>query len=112
MAKDWLDKSFLEIIIVSGSPAGISQRSQEPGAPSPINFLVSVDGIYSIRDVINVLSASDDKLKALILDQESERLKGNALVVVNGVHFDLLQGMDTPIKAGDVIRLIPFLFGG
>jgi molybdopterin converting factor small subunit len=34
------------------------------------------------------------------------------MLVLNGIHTDLLAGMDTLIKSGDQLLLIPYLAGG
>jgi molybdopterin converting factor small subunit len=51
-------------------------------------------------------------LKKLILDEKTSKIKGNTLIIINGTHMDLLGGLDTPVKVGDNLILVPFLAGG
>ena len=112
MSQSWLDKSSLEILFVRGSPFGVSADSKDPNAPFPIHFFIPNDDVYSLRSVISELVAFNKRLGELILDKETGILKGNTMLVLNGTHTDLLAGMDTLIKSGDRLLLIPYLAGG
>ncbi len=112
MSQSWLDKSFIKILFVRGTQIGISVDSRGADAPFPIHFYIPDDDVYSLRSVIKELAAFNERLRELILDEETGTLKGNAMLVLNGTHTDLLAGMDTLIKSGDRLLLIPYLAGG
>jgi len=107
-----LDKSFLTILFIRGIPFGISADSIDADATPPIRFRIPNDGVYSLQSVIKELAAFDKHLKELILDRGTGTLKGSTMLVLNGTHTDLLAGMDTLIKRGDRLLLIPYLAGG
>jgi molybdopterin converting factor small subunit len=65
-----------------------------------------------LGSVVKELTAFDERLGELILHKETGKLKGNAMLVLNGTHSDLLEGMDTLLKNGDRLLLIPYLSGG
>ncbi len=112
MSRSWLDKSFLTIIFIRGNLFGISVDSRDADAAFPIKFCIPNDDVYSLQSVIKELTAFNEHLKELILDKETGTLKGSTMLVLNGTHTDLLAGMDTLIKRGDRLLLIPYLAGG
>jgi molybdopterin converting factor small subunit len=94
-----------------GTPFGISADSIDADVPFPIHFCVP-DDVYSLQSVIKELTSFNEYLNKVILDKKTGTLKGNAMLVLNGTHTDLLAGMDTLIKSGDQLLLIPYLAGG
>ena len=109
-----IDKGYFEIEVIAGASLGFEKASSKGEVlPSRLGFCVPDDGnVYTVRDVVSELSSYDRPLGELILDAKTGRLKGNSLFVVNGLHLDLLRGLDTSIKKGDKLVLIPFLDGG
>ncbi len=57
-----------------------------------------------LRELLNAVLARHN-LRDLLLD-ESGNLKPYARVLVNGRFSELLQGLDTPVRDGDIIVLI------
>jgi len=112
MSHSWLDKSFLTILFIRGTPFGISVDSRDADAAGPIHFFIPNDDVYSLQNVIKELAAFNKHLKELILDKETGTLKGSTMLVLNGIHTDLLAGMDTLVKRGNRLLLIPYLTGG
>jgi molybdopterin converting factor small subunit len=108
------DTSFLEIKVISGSVFGLKRvSSDETELPSLLSLQLPDNAqIYTIRDLVKELSSAHGLLKKLILDEKSSRVKGNIQIIINGTHMDLLGGLDTPIKVGDNLIVIPFLAGG
>ena len=51
-------------------------------------------------------------LKQSLNDQKSEELKSNALIMVNGREISVLDGLETKLKDGDELVLIPVVHGG
>ncbi|GAF92592.1 unnamed protein product, partial [marine sediment metagenome] len=58
------------------------------------------------------LSSGYEQLEKVIWDRKTRRLLGNTLIILNGTHIDLLAGLDTTIKVGDRVTLLPFIAGG
>jgi len=64
---------------------------------------------YFIQDICSVLGP---KFKAVFLDLESNSPLPNSLILVNGREVSTLKGLDTEIRKGDVITLLPITHGG
>lgn len=108
------DTNSLEIEVISGSVFGFKGvSSDEVEIPSFLSLQIPDNAqIYTLRDLLRELSPAYALLKKLILDNKTGRLKGNTLIILNETHVDLLGGLDTPLKVGDNLVLIPFLAGG
>jgi molybdopterin converting factor small subunit len=108
------DKSSLEIEMIAGAAFGLEGPSSGGSSmPSPLRLCIPDDSqVYTIRNLVSELSSNYQQLEKLILDRKTGRLKGNALIILNGTHMDLLRGLDTPIKVDDRVVLLPFMVGG
>lgn len=65
----------------------------------------------TVRELIDAIGQADPALKTKMLDKNGE-LSGVVHVMVDGRNVMWLQGMDTIIRAGDDIALIPPAAGG
>jgi molybdopterin converting factor small subunit len=108
------DKGWLTIEVITGVDFGLEKASSnQQDMPDQLRFHVPDDSKdYTVRDLVSELSANYEKLGNLILNGKTGRLKGNALIILSGTHIDLLNGLDTPIKVGDRLELIPIIAGG
>jgi molybdopterin synthase sulfur carrier subunit len=52
------------------------------------------------------------KLKRSLIDQQLEDPRPNTLILVNGREISVLDGLETQVKDGDEVVLIPFVHGG
>jgi molybdopterin synthase sulfur carrier subunit len=83
--------------------------------PTPLRSLtkgeekVSADGA-TVRAVINHLEEKHPGLKERLLDDKGIRRFVNLYLGDEDVRF--LQGLDTPLKAGDELSIIPAIAGG
>jgi molybdopterin synthase sulfur carrier subunit len=83
--------------------------------PTPLRSLtkgeeqVSADGA-TVRAVINHLEQKHPGLKERLLDDKGIRRFVNLYLGDEDVRF--LQGLDTPLKAGDELSIIPAIAGG
>jgi len=68
--------------------------------------------VYTLRDLVSALSSKDKHLEELILDRKTGRIRGNTVILLNGTNMDVLSGLDTPLKVGDRVAVVPFLAGG
>ena len=66
----------------------------------------------SIRELINELIKELPELKRSLIDQQLEDPRPNALILVNGMEISVLNGLETKLKGGDEIVLVPVVHGG
>lgn len=67
----------------------------------------------TVRKVIQKLADSlSAEAKRLLVDPELNDPRPNALILVNGKEISVLKGLETEIKEGDEVTLIPVAHGG
>ena len=68
----------------------------------------------TVRAVIAEITSRSDlrELKQLVLDGETRDPRPNALIMVSGREIGTLEGLDTKLKAGDELCLLPIAHGG
>ena len=69
-------------------------------------------GDISIRALINEITKEMPALKRSLIDQQLEDPRPNALILVNGREISVLNGLETKLKDGDEIVLVPVVHGG
>jgi molybdopterin synthase sulfur carrier subunit len=69
-------------------------------------------GCNSIGELVNELVKEVPKLKRSLIDQQLEDPRLNALILVNGREIGVLNGLETKLKDGDGIVLVPVVHGG
>ncbi len=106
--------NFVEIEMVKGRTFALTElSSDEATKPASLRLSTPDDSpIYSLRDLLSVLSLEYIQLKKEILDRQTGLIKGDTVIIVNGTNMDLLHGLDTSIQVGDVVTLIRFASGG
>jgi len=65
-----------------------------------------------LREIIQKLADSSKDLKRVLIDPELENPLPNAVILLNGKDISALNGLETPIKDGDEVVLIPVIHGG
>ncbi len=84
--------------------------------PTPLQKLVGdkaevqAEGA-TLRDVVNNLAAQNDEIKTRLLDDSGE-LRRFVNVYVNEEDVRFLQKLDTPLKDGDEVSIVPAIAGG
>jgi len=67
----------------------------------------------TVRNVIQTLAASlPTEAKRLLIDTELNDPRPNALILLNGKEINVLKGLETEIREGDEVTLIPISHGG
>jgi len=67
----------------------------------------------TVKKVIQKLAESlSVEAKRLLVDPELNDPRPNALILVNGKEISVLNGLETEIKEGDEVTLIPVSHGG
>jgi molybdopterin synthase sulfur carrier subunit len=72
---------------------------------------VTADVGGSLSEIINVLEQQYPGLKERICDESGE-LRRFVNLYVNGEDVRFLSGLDTPVKAGDEVSIVPAVAGG
>jgi MoaD family protein len=75
-------------------------------------FELRLGGSSPIRDVVRNVVEELPKLKAALIDPESENPKNNLLIIVNGKEISVLERFETMIKDGDEVVFVPIVHGG
>ena len=75
-------------------------------------FTLELEKTISLREVITRIVEEQPKLKRVLIDPELDDPRTNALILVNGKEISVLQGLNTKIKDGDELVLIPVVHGG
>jgi molybdopterin synthase sulfur carrier subunit len=66
----------------------------------------------SLREVIKKIVEEQPKLKRALIDPELDDPRTNSIILVNGKEINVLDGLDTKLKDGDELILIPVVHGG
>jgi len=66
----------------------------------------------SVGEVVNELVKEVPDIKRNLIDQQLEDPRPNALILVNGREIGVLNGLETKLKDGDEVVLIPVVHGG
>jgi molybdopterin synthase sulfur carrier subunit len=63
----------------------------------------------TVRDALDVLCDSPGRRTEIFTGTD---LKPHLVIMVNGIHIQSLQGLETKLRAGDTLAVFPFLGGG
>ena len=66
----------------------------------------------AIRELMDEIIKELPELKRSLIDQQFGDPRPNTLVLVNGREISVLDGLETKLKDGDEVVLIPFVHGG
>ncbi len=66
----------------------------------------------TVDSVIRDLMAEDKRLKAVLWDKEVDSPLPNALIMLDGVEVNNLEGLETPVKRGQELVLLSVVHGG
>ena len=74
---------------------------------------MEIDDHSSIRDLLVLLSKKyGDPFRKAVYESGSSDLKANFMATVNGFLLNQLQGVETKLKNGDRVTLMPVVSGG
>ena len=66
----------------------------------------------TVRDVIKKLAMEQHAFGDIVFDAENQKVNGHIVMVLNDRLLESLNGLDTIVEDGDVIRLFPVIAGG
>ncbi|AUX10488.1 ThiJ/PfpI domain protein [Halalkaliarchaeum desulfuricum] len=64
------------------------------------------------RELLGELEGRHPELEGELLDAEGTDLAGDTVVTKNGTDVRHLDGLETPVEDGDVVRAVPSVYGG
>lgn len=85
-----------------------SLRASSKKSKLSLNF----ENAVSLREVVNKLIEEQPKLRRALIDPELDDPRTNVLMLVNGKEIGVLNGLETKLKDGDELVLIPVVHGG
>lgn len=66
----------------------------------------------TLREAIQKIVEIFPSLRNMLIDPELADPRPNSLILVNGKEISVLKGLDTQLKDGDEVVLIPVIHGG
>lgn len=67
----------------------------------------------TVRSVVQTIATSLSKeARGLLIDAELNDPRPNALILLNGKEISVLKGLETEVKEGDEVTLVPVSHGG
>jgi len=85
-----------------------SLRASSKKSKLSLNF----ENAVSLREVMNRLIEEQPKLRRALIDSELDDPRTNVLMLVNGKEIGVLKGLETKLKDGDELVLVPVVHGG
>jgi molybdopterin synthase sulfur carrier subunit len=85
-----------------------SLRASSKKSKLSLNF----ENAVSLREVVNKLIEEQPKLRRALIDSELDDPRTNVLMLVNGKEIGVLKGLETKLKDGDELVLVPVVHGG
>jgi len=73
---------------------------------------LKIERNVKLKEIIRKLADSSENLRRVLIDPELESPLPNAVILLNGRDISSLHGLETQIKNGDEILLIPVVHGG
>jgi molybdopterin synthase sulfur carrier subunit len=66
----------------------------------------------TVGDLLRDVEATYPVLAGRLVDEEAESTAGQTVVSLNEKNVRHIEGLDTTLSEGDVIRLVPSVYGG
>jgi MoaD family protein len=70
------------------------------------------EGLTSVGELVNELVKEVPEMESSLIDQHLANPGPNALILVNDREIGVSGGLDTKLKDGDVVVLVPVVHGG
>ena len=66
----------------------------------------------TVRDLLEEITSQNQEFKEVLFDAKTGRLAGHISLILNGRFLELAGGLETKLRPGDTIRLMPGFSGG
>lgn len=66
----------------------------------------------SVRDLLGLLAERYDGVFGDLLIGEESRIRQQVAILINGKGVGILNGLDTPLRDGDSVSILPAVGGG
>lgn len=73
---------------------------------------IDIDEGATVDSVIRDLMAQDERLETVLWDKGVDSPLPNALIMLDGVEVNNLEGLETPVKKGQELVLLSVVHGG
>ena len=73
---------------------------------------IDIDEGATVDSVIRDLIAQDERLETVLWDKGVDSPLPNALIMLDGVEVNNLEGLETPVKKGQELVLLSVVHGG
>jgi molybdopterin converting factor small subunit len=73
---------------------------------------IDIDEGATVDSVIRDLIAQDERLETVLWDKGVDSPLPNALIILDGVEVNNLDGLETPVKKGQELVLLSVVHGG
>ena len=83
-----------------------------PGRYGRVTMERDVDEGATIRDLLEEIISDNREVREVLFEAGTGRLAGYIALVLNGRFVELSGGLDTELKPGDTLRLMPGFSGG
>ena len=70
------------------------------------------EGALSVRDLMNKITKDTPALRRGLVDAQLDDPRPNTLILVNGREISVLDGLETNLRDGDGVVLVPVVHGG
>lgn len=76
------------------------------------NFFLDFESCSTVKELINKIIKEFPGIKQIFLDGQLGDPTVTTLVLVNNKEINVLNGLETSLKDGDEVVLVPFVHGG
>jgi molybdopterin synthase sulfur carrier subunit len=73
---------------------------------------LNIEVAISVKELMSEIVREMPTLKSSLLGQQFEVLRSSVLIFVNGREIGVLDGLETKLKDGDDVVLVPVVHGG
>ena len=102
MKKKLAENDIMVVTIKFRGP--ITKRLNNP------SFSINIEDESNIREIIQLLFENEKEVKEIWTD--AEKMERDAMILVNDMDIGLTGGLDTRVKHGDQLIVLPLVHGG
>jgi molybdopterin converting factor small subunit len=104
--REKVEKVRLEFLPSLAETLGIEQKWEE------VIYEQGRNSITSVIDLLNRLAVRYPRFGELVFDVSTQKLTGKVSIFINNRHLELVSGLETKLKEGDILTFVPPVEGG